>query len=61
MYWERIRRKIGETRWAWMELAQADHSPHKVDFQLVKIALQQDLKVLQAGDNPLAGPKKGVY
>lgn len=43
MYWSLIRRKIGETRWAWIELAEADKSAHKVDLQLVKVVLQHEL------------------
>lgn len=47
-YWNLIREKIGEVRWRWLQLAQADHSPHKVDLQMELIALQLELKKMQS-------------
>ena len=45
-YWEIIQIIIGKTRWAWLKLAEADHSPHKVDWAAQEIALQYELSKL---------------
>lgn len=47
LYWNLIRRIIGEDRWKWMERARDDHMPHKVDLKLELIALKQELKKYQ--------------
>lgn len=44
LYWELIEREIGPERWAWMKRAEQDKRPYKIDWKLVKLALEQDLK-----------------
>lgn len=46
LYWDIIRKHLGEERWEWIEKVEADKSPHKVDWKLVKLSLEQDLKRL---------------
>lgn len=46
-YWQLVEQKIGPVRWKWLQLALADRSPHKVDLQLEKIALQHELEKLR--------------
>ncbi len=48
LYWNLIRRIIGEDRWKWMERARDDWTPHKVDLKLELLALKQELKEYQA-------------
>lgn len=45
-YWELIEEVIGVERWRFLKLAEADHSPHKVDLKLALVVLQQELKAL---------------
>lgn len=42
LYWSLIRKIIGKVRWDWVERVEADKTPHKVDWKLVKLALQQE-------------------
>lgn len=44
LYWELIRKHIGEERWTWMIAMRDDWRPHKADWKLVKLVLEQDLK-----------------
>lgn len=53
LYWKYIQEKIGPKRWAWLQLALEDRSPHKMDWKLVKIALTQELLSTQAYERPL--------
>jgi hypothetical protein len=43
-YWELIKQHVGPVIWAWLELAESDHSPHKVDLVLTEIVLIGELK-----------------
>lgn len=47
LYWDLIKRYVGKTRWAWIERARADRSPHKIDLKLLKIVLEQDLRKMK--------------
>lgn len=47
LYWQYVQNSIGQKRWDWLQLAQEDRSPHKVDLKLEKIALELQLKQLQ--------------
>ncbi len=47
LYWDLVRRYVGEDRWKWIQRALADKSPHKVDLKLIKVVLEQDLKKLK--------------
>lgn len=44
LYWELIRRHVGEERWKWIERVRDDWTPHKVDLKLELIALKQERK-----------------
>ena len=44
LYWSLIRKYIGEERWNWIERVEADKTPHKMDWKLVKLALEQELR-----------------
>lgn len=44
LYWHRIRYAVGEVRWQWLEEAKADKRPHKVEWTLVKVGLEQNLR-----------------
>lgn len=46
-YWELIEEIVGPIRWAWLELAEADRSPHKVDWVLTELALKNELALLK--------------
>jgi len=48
LYWELVRRYVGEKRWKWIQLAEADKSPHKVDLKLLKVVLEQDLNKMKS-------------
>jgi len=43
-YWDIIRKHIGEERWDWIKRVEQDHSPHKVDWKLVRIVLEQQIR-----------------
>lgn len=43
-YWELIEKIIGKDRWNWYLRAKEDRRAYKIDLQLTKIALEQDLK-----------------
>ena len=43
-YWNAVEQVIGKDRWAWFKRAEADNRPYKVDFKLVKLGLQSELK-----------------
>lgn len=45
-YWELIEELIGPARWAWLKLAELDHTPFKADWRLVEIVLQEELNRL---------------
>lgn len=51
LYWDLVRRYVGKKRWDWIQRAQADRSPHKIDLKLVKIVLLQDLKKLKQNES----------
>lgn len=44
LYWELIEQHVGAKLWNWLKLAEADHSPHKVDLKLSEIALTAELR-----------------
>lgn len=44
IYWELIRKHIGEKRWSWLKRAEQDRTPHKVDWKLAIIDLKNQLK-----------------
>ena len=44
LYWILIRKHIGEARWNWLESARQDKRPYKIDFKLIKLGLEQDLR-----------------
>ncbi len=46
LYWELIRKIIGEKRYEWYQKARDDKRPYKVDLKLVKVALIQELNNL---------------
>lgn len=46
MYWDRVREKIGEQRWAWLKRVEEDRTPYKVDLKLELLALEQEYKKL---------------
>lgn len=47
-YWELIEQHLGPTKWKWLKLAEANHTPHKIDWTLMEIALKQELTTLLA-------------
>ena len=47
LYWKLIERYVGHIRWAWIQMALADNRPYKVDWKLIKIALQNTLNKLK--------------
>lgn len=47
LYWELIEQHLGKAKWEWLKLAEADKSPHKVDWKLTEIALQAELAQLE--------------
>lgn len=47
LYWDLIRRHVGEERWKWIERVRDDWTPHKVDLKMELIALKQELKKYQ--------------
>lgn len=44
LYWELIRRHIGEFRWVWLKRVEEDRTPHKVDLKLEILALKSELR-----------------
>lgn len=54
IFWEMVEQKVGPARWAWYKLARDDKTHQKMDWQLVKIALTQELERIQAWVNPRA-------
>lgn len=46
LYWEYIEKILGSDRWNWVKRAEADQRAYKMDWKLVKIALEHDLKAL---------------
>ncbi len=44
LYWKLIKEIIGKERWAWYQRAKEDRRAYKIDLQLVKLGLEQDLK-----------------
>lgn len=49
LYWELIEQHLGKHLWAWLKLAESDKSPHKMDWTLVELALQNELQKAQSG------------
>lgn len=44
LYWKYIEEKVGKDRWDWIHLALEDRfRPHKMDWLLAKLALEQEL------------------
>ena len=52
LYWDIIERHLGSKKWKLLEKMMADHSPHKVDWRLTKIALEQELKKTKRDPSP---------
>lgn len=44
IYWEIIRKHIGKKLWMWIKSVEEDRTPHKMDWKLVKLSLEQELK-----------------
>lgn len=47
LYWELIEQHLGKKQWAWLKLAEANRAPHKMDWTLIELVLQNELKALQ--------------
>lgn len=45
-YWELIEQHLGPTKWGWLKLAEANHTPHKMDWTAVELALEVELASL---------------
>jgi len=45
-YWDIVRKHVGEETWEWLERVRQDRTPHKMDWKLVKIVLEQEAKKL---------------
>jgi len=48
LYWELIRKHIGEKLWNWLKRCEEDTTPHKVDWKMELIALKQEFDQLEA-------------
>lgn len=51
LYWDLIRKHIGEERWAWLQRMIADRKTYPMgifEWQKVELALKQELNVLAA-------------
>ncbi len=46
LYWEVVRKHIGEKLWTWLQAVRNDHRPHKPDWKLSKVVLEQELRHL---------------
>lgn len=44
LYWELVKKHIGEEKYTWYIRARDDHRAYKVDLKLTKLALEQDLR-----------------
>lgn len=47
LYWELIERHVGPQRWSWIKLAEADRTPHKMDWKIELLALESELSELK--------------
>lgn len=47
IYWDLIRRHLGETKWQWLKLIEADRSPHKVDMKLQLLAVKKEYEEIK--------------
>lgn len=47
LYWKLVERFLGDTRWRWFKLAEADKKPYKVDWKLSLLALKQEVEKLK--------------
>lgn len=51
LYWEMVKSHLPEKTWKWYEVAKLDTKAYRVDWKLVKIALEQELKTLTTKSN----------
>lgn len=47
LYWELVEEIIGPERWAWIKRVEADKRPYKMDWCLIKVALEQEVRKLK--------------
>lgn len=57
VYYKLVKRHIGTERTVLLERVQQDRTPHKVDFKLELMVLQQELKKLSTGEHSLNGER----